>query len=72
VLIANNGSGKTQMGSAMLAAIVGKPALSITAGGVGPTVVELTMEDRETIESATLMVVENSQDGSDISKYPDG
>lgn len=68
VFYGGNGSGKSQMAGAILAAVVGRPALTITAGGSGPSVVELTMEDGEAVEPSTLIVVENPQDKSDISK----
>ncbi|KVQ34348.1 hypothetical protein WK02_00380 [Burkholderia cepacia] len=56
------------MVGAILAAIVGKPALSITIGGIGPSAVELTMDDGGTIELANLKVAENSQGKPDVSK----
>lgn len=68
VIFGKNNAGKSQMVGAMLAAIVGKPALSITAGGAGPSVVELTMENGEAVETVNLMVAENSQGKSEVSK----
>ncbi|MEW6370117.1 MAG: RNA-binding domain-containing protein [Pseudomonadota bacterium] len=68
VFIGNNGAGKTQMVGAMLAAIVGQPALFITPGGVGPSSVELLMEDGEAVETVSLTVTENPQSKPDVSK----
>ncbi|CAB3759088.1 ATP-binding protein [Paraburkholderia solisilvae] len=67
-IIGSNGSGKTQMVGAMLAAIVGKPALSMTAGGVGPSSVILTMEDGDISETVELHIAESSRGKPEVSK----
>lgn len=67
-LVGDNGAGKTQLAGAIVAAIVGRPAISITEGGVGPTEIELTMEERGTTELARLVVAENSHGKLEVSK----
>ena len=59
-------SGKTQMVGAMLAAIVGKTALSITAGGNGPSSVALDMRDGQISETTFLDTVETSRGKFDV------
>lgn len=67
-LVGSNGSGKTQLAGAIVAAIVGRPAISITEGGVSPSEVELTMEEGGTTELANLVVAENSRGKLEVSK----
>lgn len=67
-LVGNNGAGKSQMAGAIIAAILGKPVLSITDGGIGPSMVEVTMENDEKVESAVLLIGENSSDKINVSK----
>ncbi|MCA8088890.1 ATP-binding protein [Burkholderia cenocepacia] len=67
-VIGNNASGKTQMAGAMLAAIVGKPALSLTAGGVGPSTVALTLGEGDATETVSLQVTESSWGKPEVSK----
>ncbi|MFM0500255.1 RNA-binding domain-containing protein [Paraburkholderia caffeinilytica] len=67
-VIGNNASGKTQMAGAMLAAIVGKPALSLTAGGVGPSTVALTLGEGDARETVSLQVTESSRGKPEVSK----
>lgn len=67
-IIGNNASGKTQMVGAMLAAIVGKPALSLTAGGAGPSAVVLTLEEGDARETVSLHVTESSRGKPEVSK----
>ncbi|WP_238865896.1 ATP-binding protein [Achromobacter xylosoxidans] len=67
-VIGTNGSGKTQMAGAMLAAIVGKPALSLTAGGVGPSTVVLTLEEGDARETVSLHVTESPGGKPEVSK----
>lgn len=66
--IGNNGAGKTQMVGAILAAVVGKPVLSITPDGVGPSAVEVAMEDSGAIELAHLVVSESVRGKPVVSK----
>jgi len=67
-IIGNNASGKTQMAGAMLAAIVGRPALSLTAGGVGPSTVALTLGEGDARETVSLHVTESSRGKPEVSK----
>lgn len=55
-----NGSGKTQLIGAMLAVLVGRPAIDIEKGGTGPTVVELGIKDAGLLEIAKLEVHETT------------
>lgn len=67
-VIGNNGSGKTQMAGAMVAAIVGRPALSLTSGGVGPSTVALTLAEGDARETVSLRVTESSRGKPEVSK----
>lgn len=67
-VIGNNASGKTQMAGAMVAAIVGRPALSLTAGGVGPSSVALTLGEGDARETVSLRVTESSRGSPEVSK----
>ncbi|WP_081069082.1 ATP-binding protein [Burkholderia multivorans] len=67
-VIGNNASGKTQMAGAMLAAIVRTPALSLTAGGVGPSTVVLTLGEGDARETVSLQVAESSRGKPEVSK----
>ncbi|MYN42760.1 AAA family ATPase [Duganella sp. FT109W] len=67
-IVGNNGSGKTQMAGAMLAAIVGSPALSLTAGGIGPSSVALVMEDGAISETVCLHIAASLHGKSEVSK----
>ena len=53
-----NASGKTQLAGAILAAVVGRPALTLDETGVGPAEVELLIDDEvgQTQERLTLSV----------------
>lgn len=55
-LIGTNASGKSQLAGAMLAAIVGRPALDIHRGGLGPSSVELGIEEGGQTETVLLTV----------------
>ncbi|OZI34227.1 hypothetical protein CAL29_11830 [Bordetella genomosp. 10] len=66
--VGNNGAGKTQMAGAILASIVGKPAISITEGGASPSVVEVTMEDGASVETANLWIAEDVRGKPDVAK----
>lgn len=70
-IVGETGSGKTQMVGAMLAAIVGKTALSTTAGGNGPSSVALDMRDGQISETTFLDIVETSRGKFDVSKTRD-
>ncbi|HDS1515127.1 TPA: putative DNA binding domain-containing protein [Stenotrophomonas maltophilia] len=67
-VIGNNASGKTQMAGAMVAAIIGRPALSLTAGGVGPSTVALTLGEGDARETVSLRVTESSRGKPEVSK----
>ncbi|WP_082878805.1 ATP-binding protein [Achromobacter ruhlandii] len=56
------------MAGAILAAIVGKLALSLTAGGVGPSTVVLTLEEGDATETVSLHVTESSGGKPEVSK----
>jgi len=64
----HNDAGKTQLAGAIIAAIVGRAAVSIRAGGVGPSEVELTMEESGTTELAKLVIAESSYSKLEVSK----
>jgi hypothetical protein len=51
-----NATGKTQLTGAIIAALIGKSALSIEDGGLGPSTLELSIEGHDTIENMALMV----------------
>jgi hypothetical protein len=63
-----NATGKTQLTGAIIAAIIGKSALSIDAGGLSPSTVELSIEGHDTIENLTLMVSSDSGGRPSISR----
>ncbi|CAG9164516.1 ATP-binding protein [Cupriavidus pampae] len=67
-IIGRNGSGKTQMAGAMLAALVGRPALVLTPGGVGPSSVVLSVTDRDTSETVGLHITEVPSGKPEVSK----
>lgn len=66
--VGRNSAGKTQLAGAILAAIVGRAAVSIRTGGVGPSEVELTMEEGGTNELAKLVIAESSHGKLEVSK----
>ncbi|MGT2434064.1 hypothetical protein ACU4HD_44715 (plasmid) [Cupriavidus basilensis] len=63
-----NGSGKTQLAGAMLATIVGRPAISVKEDGVGPSEVELVMEEGSQVEVAELLVARDGEGRVAVSK----
>lgn len=67
-LIGSNGSGKTQLMGAIVAAIVGRPAVLIKEGSAGPAEVELTMHEDGAIELARLFIAESSRGKLEMSK----
>jgi len=67
-LVGANGSGKTQLIGAMLAALIGRPAIDVEKGGAGPSVVELGIEDAGQLEIARLEVRESASGRVDVDK----
>lgn len=67
-ILGGSGSGKTQVAGAMLAALVGKPALALTPGGVGPSSVALTITEGDTSETVNLHITEASGGKPEVSK----
>ena len=67
-VIGNNATGKTQLAGALVAAIVGRSAIAIAAGGTSPSEVEVTITEEETTERASLVITEDQPGKIDVSK----
>lgn len=67
-LMGANASGKTQLAGAILAVFIGKPALTIAHGGVGPTQVQLQLQDGAQAETVELTVTESPTGKIDVVK----
>lgn len=70
VVLGSNATGKTQLCGAIVAAIVGRSAIHINEGDVGPSKVELTLADGDSLEVATLAVTEASPGEVAVSHVP--
>jgi predicted ATP-binding protein involved in virulence len=56
VIYGPNGSGKTQITGAILAAAVGRRAIKIDKKGIGPTKVQVSIEEGDAAEEISLVV----------------
>ena len=72
VIVGGNGSGKTQLAGAIVAAVVGKPALRIDEGGSGPSTVELVMGEGEHSEDLRLAVFRDTSGEVVVLESSDG
>lgn len=56
VIVGENGTGKTQLVGALLAALIGKPAIRVNTNGVGPSTVRVSINESGTVETLVLNV----------------
>ena len=70
IVVGANATGKTQLCGAIIAAIVGRPAVQIREGATGPSEVSVTLMESFFTEMATLYVTENSPGTVSVSQEP--
>ncbi|HEY0683000.1 MAG TPA: RNA-binding domain-containing protein [Steroidobacter sp.] len=64
VIVGQNGSGKSQLTGAIVAALIGRPALRIEEDGIGPSVVDVCVREGDVAEHLRLSVAQRN--GSDV------
>nr|WP_315593677.1 RNA-binding domain-containing protein [uncultured Cupriavidus sp.] len=69
-VVGASATGKTELAGAMVAAIVGRPAIVINEGGTGPSQVELVVEDGSRVEDIRLSVSQDENRKVVVSKTP--
>lgn len=70
IVVGSNAAGKTQLCGAIIAAIVGRPAIQISEGATGPSEVSVTLMEGSSAEMATLCVTENFPRKVSVSHEP--
>lgn len=70
IVVGANATGKTQLCGAIIAAIVGRPAIQIREGATGPSEVSVTLMEGSSAEITTICVTENFPGRVSVSQEP--
>lgn len=71
VIVGENGSGKSQLVGAIIAALIGRPALRINKDGTGPSRVDVIIREEDVVENLNLSVSLNQRGDAKVEQRPE-